>query len=134
MCVCSVAQLCPTLCDPHGLAHQVPLSMGFFQARILEWVVISSFRGSSQTRDQTYIFLVFCIAGQFFTHVPSFIPRASLIAQLGKEFACTAGGPGSIPGSGRSPGEGIGYPLQYSWASLVTQTIKNLPAVQEIWV
>ena len=86
MCVCSVAQLCPTLCDPHGLAHQVPLSMGFFQARILEWVVISSFRGSSQTRDQTYIFLVFCIAGQFFTHVPSFIPRASLIAQLVKNL------------------------------------------------
>ena len=36
-----------------------------------------------------------------------------------------------IPGSGRSPGEGIGYPLQYSWASLVAQLIKNLPAMQE---
>ena len=40
----------------------------------------------------------------------------------------------SIPGSGRSPGEGMGYPLQYSWASLVTQTVKNLPAMQETWV
>ena len=39
----------------------------------------------------------------------------------GKESACNAGGPGSIPGSGRSAGEGIGYPLQYSWASLVAQ-------------
>ena len=39
-----------------------------------------------------------------------------------------------IPGSGRSPGEGIGYPLQYSWASLVAQTVKNLPAMQETWV
>ena len=39
--------------------------------------------------------------------------------------------PGSIPGSGRSPGEGIGYPLQYSWASLVAQTVKNPPATQE---
>ena len=39
-----------------------------------------------------------------------------------------------IPGSGRSPGEGIGYPFQYSWASLVAQIIKNLPAVQETWV
>ena len=38
------------------------------------------------------------------------------------------------PGSGRSPGEGLGYPLQYSWASLVTQTVKYLPAVQETWV
>ena len=36
----------------------------------------------------------------------------------GKESACNAGDPGSIPGSGRSAGEGIGYPLQYSWASL----------------
>ena len=39
-----------------------------------------------------------------------------------------------IPGSGRSPGEGIGYPLQYSWASLVAQAVKNLPAVLETWV
>ena len=39
-----------------------------------------------------------------------------------------------IPGSGTSPGEGIGYPLQYSWASLVAQLVKNLPAMQETWV
>ena len=39
-----------------------------------------------------------------------------------------------IPGSGRSPEEGIGYPLQYSWASLVAQLVKNLPAMQETWV
>ena len=39
-----------------------------------------------------------------------------------------------IPGSGRSPGEEIGYPLQYSWASLVAQIVKNQPAVQETWV
>ena len=42
--------------------------------------------------------------------------------------------PGAIPGSGRSAGEGIGYPLQYSWASLLGQLVKNLPAMQEIWV
>ena len=60
---------------------------------------------------------------------------ASLIAQLvNKETACNAGDPGSIPGSGRSPGEGIGYPLQYSWASLVTQLVKNPPAMWETWV
>ena len=39
-----------------------------------------------------------------------------------------------IPGLGRSPGEGIGYPLQYFWASLVAQLVKNLPATQETWV
>ena len=51
-----------------------------------------------------------------------------------KESACTAGDPGLIPGLGRSAGEGIGYPLQYSWASLVVQLIKNPPIMWETWV
>ena len=50
------------------------------------------------------------------------------------ESACNAGEPGLIPGSGRSPAEGIGYPLQYSWSSLVAQLGKNLPAMRETWV
>ena len=53
---------------------------------------------------------------------------------VGKESACNAGDPGLIPGLGRSPGEGMGNPLQYSWASLVAQLVKNLPAMQETWV
>ena len=52
----------------------------------------------------------------------------------GKESTCNAGDPGWIPGSGRSLGEGRGYPLQDSWASLVAQLVKNLPAMQETWV
>ena len=52
----------------------------------------------------------------------------------GKESPYNAGDPGSIPGSGRSAGEEIAYPLQYSWASLVAQLVKNLPAKQETWV
>ena len=55
-------------------------------------------------------------------------------SSVGKESACNAGDPGLIPGFRRSPGEGIGYPLQYSWASLVAQLVKNLPARQETWV
>ena len=55
-------------------------------------------------------------------------------SSVGKESACNAGYPGSIPGSGRSAGEGIGYPLQYSWASLVAQLVKNPPAMRETWV
>ena len=55
-------------------------------------------------------------------------------SSVSKESTCNAGDPISIPGLGRSPGEGIGYPLQYSWASLVAQLVKNLPAMQEIWV
>ena len=49
-------------------------------------------------------------------------------------YACNVGDPGLIPGSGRSPGEGIGYPLLYSWASLVAQLVKNPPAMRETWV
>ena len=52
----------------------------------------------------------------------------------GEESTCNAGDPSSIPGSGRFVGEGRGYPLQYSWASLVAQLIKNLPAMRETWV
>ena len=55
-------------------------------------------------------------------------------SSAGKELACNAGDPGSIPGSGRSSGEGIGYLLQYSWASLVAELIKNPPAMWETWV
>ena len=51
-----------------------------------------------------------------------------------KESAYDTGDLGSTPGLGRSPGEGIGYPLQYSWASLVAQMVKNLPAMRETWV
>ena len=60
--------------------------------------------------------------------------RASLIAPVGKESTCNAGDPGLIPGPGRSTGEGISYPVQYSWASLVAQLAKNPPAVWETWV
>ena len=55
-------------------------------------------------------------------------------SSVGKEFVCNAGDPSSILGLGRSPGEGIGYPLQYSRASLVAQLVYNLPTVQETWV
>ena len=55
-------------------------------------------------------------------------------SSAGKECACNAGDPGLIPASGLSPGEGKGYPLQYSWASLVAQLVKNLPVVRETLV
>ena len=55
-------------------------------------------------------------------------------SSLGKESTCNAGDPSSIPGLGRSPREGIDYPLQYSRAPLVAQMVKNLPAMRETWV
>ena len=55
-------------------------------------------------------------------------------SSAGKVSVCNAGDPGLIPGLGRSAGEGIGYPFLYSWASLVAQMVKNLPAMRDTWV
>ena len=55
-------------------------------------------------------------------------------SSAGKESTCNAGDRGSIPGWGRYPGEGTGYPLQYSWDSLVAQLVKNPAAMWETWV
>ena len=55
-------------------------------------------------------------------------------SSAGKESGHNAGDPSSIPGLGRSTGEVIDYPLQYSWASLMAQLVKNLPAMRETWV
>ena len=70
--------------------------------------------------------------GRFYIYIGLFgdFPGSS----AGKESACNAGDHSSIPGSGRSPGDGLGYPIQYSWASLVAKMVKNLPAVWETWV
>ena len=59
-----------------------------------------------------------------------FFPDSS----AGKESACNTGNPGLNSESGRSPEKGIGYPLQYSWASLIDQLVKNLPTMWETWV
>ena len=69
----------------------------------------------------------------FETYVIS-IPLSCPDSSVGKESTCNARDPGSIPGLGRSAGEGIDYPLRYSWASLVAQLVKNSPAMRETWV
>ena len=66
---------------------------------------------------------------QFNSVAQLFLKRSSPGSSAGKESACNAGDPSSIPGLGRSPVEGIGYPLQYSLVSLVAQTVKNLPVM-----
>ena len=65
---------------------------------------------------------------------PLLVIRGFPHSSASKESICNAGDPSSIPGSGRSPGEGIAYPLQFSWASLVAQMVKNPLAMQETWV
>ena len=61
-------------------------------------------------------------------------PFLGFHSSVGKESTCNAGDPGSIPRLGTSAGAGIGYPLQYSRASLVARLVKNLPAMWETWV
>ena len=73
------------------------------------------------------LFLCFRV---YYNHFLVGFPESS----VGKGFACNAGDPSLIPESGRSTGEGIGYPLQYSWASLVAQLIMNSPTMWETWV
>ena len=80
--------------------------------------VQAGFRKSRGTRDQ--------IANIHWMGFPH--------SSVGKESTCNEGDPSSIPGSGRSAGEGIGYLFQYSWASFVAQLVKNLPTMQETWV
>ena len=116
-------QLCPTRCYPMNCSLPGSSVHGILQARILGWVAFPFPRGSSQPRDWTQ---VSCIAGGFFT--------ISATRKAWFDSWYNAGDPGLIPGLGSSPGEGIGYPLQYSWASLVAQMINNLPARQKTWV
>ena len=71
---------------------------------------------------------IYWLNKEFVTHLG--FPDTS----VGKESACNAGDAGLIPGLERSAGERISYPLQYSWASLVAQLVKNLPAMWETWV
>ena len=78
-------------------------------------------------KKNAYLFIFGC-AGSLLLNLAFLwgFPHSS----VGKESTCNAGNPSSIPGSGRSAGKGIGYPLQYSWASLVAQLVKN-PACNE---
>ena len=63
-------------------------------------------------------------------YIEIFVPHSS----VGKESACSAGDPSSIPGLGRSAGGGIGYPLQYPWAALVAQLVTNPLAMWGTWI
>ena len=84
LCVCIADQLCPTLCDPMDVAHQASLPMGILQARILEWVTVSSSRGSSQPRDRTQVSLTvggFFMSGQ--QGSPGLPPRVLLLRKTG---------------------------------------------------
>ena len=75
-----------------------------------------------------------CLSGHVMLICPTADEQGFPGSSAGKESACNAGNPHSIPGLGRSPREEIGYPLQYSGASLMAQMVENLPAMRETWV
>ena len=79
-----------------------------------------------------FIFLTLFLASLILTNI--LYDQSFPDSSVGKESTCNAGDPSSIPGLGKSAGEGIGYPFQYSWASLVPQLVKNPPEMWEIWV
>ena len=88
-----------------------------------------------------FLYLQILYTSIIFTLLKIFLLRISIClvdsfphSLVGKEFACNAGDSDLIPGSRRSAGEGIGYPLQYSWASPAAQLVKNPPAMWEAWV
>ena len=89
----------------------------------------------SQLKKKIFFSVLVCVGSQK-QHITSWFlwtlgfPGSSAAG----ESACNAGDPSSISGSGRSTGKGIGYPLQYSWASLVARLVKNLPAMRETCV
>ena len=142
-CQSEVAQLCPTLSDPMDCSLPGSSVHAVFQARILEWVAISFYRGFSGPKDQTRVSHT---ASRLFTICKSktklTVIRMAIIkkwrgfssSSAGKESTYNAGDPGLIPGSRRSTGDRIGYPLQYSWASLVAQLVKNSLAMRDTWL
>ena len=106
--------------------------------------IFSPQRDQSQNKNVTQIKCCNCLlqsfttilifGGFFFFFFECYVSITGFSnSSVGKESTCNAGNPSSIPQSGRSAGEGIGYPLQYSWTSLVAQLVKNTPMMQN-WV
>ena len=96
------------------------------------WLILPKVSGRCSSSSLTQITSVHWVLSHL--SFPFSLPLLGIAfpdSSVGKYSACNAGDPGLIPGLGRSTGVGIGYPLQYSWASLVAQLVKNLPAMPE---
>ena len=122
---CQVTQLFPDGC-PEGSVHAHKTQ--FHQACGEEGGTPHPEKGVSEDHGSPSLWTA--LADEASLDLSPGFPQSS----VGKESACNAGDPGSIPELGRSPGEGIGYPLQCSWASLVVQLVKNPPAMRETGV
>ena len=109
----------PSICVSEQLSQRTGLHM-----KTCTWIFIAALFILSETGNNQMLKMSFSMwSCQDFSD-----------SSVGKESACNAGDPGLIPGSGKSPGEEIGYPLQYSWTSLVAQLVKNPSATWETCV
>ena len=132
-------------------ALQTPLSIGFFRQEYWSGLPCPSLGNLPDPGIELTSLMSPALAGGFFTtsvtweargiwyywsklFIPSLLVKCFCGPSAGKESTCIAGDPGLIPRLGRSAGEGIGYPLQYFWASLMVQLVKNPSAVRESWV
>ena len=135
---CSVAHSCSTLCNSMDLPTRLPCPSP--SPSLLKFMSIASVMPSSHLMSfspSPYIrngpgipFL-----NTNWTELHAYVHKRGFPdSSVSQESTCNAGDSSSIPGLGRSAGEGIGYPLQYSWAAIVTQLVKNPPTMWETWV
>ena len=117
-CVCVLILLCNHWAYPNG-------NLFFFHLSAHSSAIMSTNFTSTQFII-SFLYLLYLLGHLNYVSFPDI--------SVDKESACNVGDTSSIPGSGRSPGERINYPLQYSWSSLVTQLVKNSSAMWETWV
>ena len=125
-------RLSPQVCPGWLLRTQDLLNAFQFSCKIKNFVLKPSSQNHTPTSYCSHHWS-WTLSLKLLLLTSGFMTQASLVAQLVKNPP-TAGDPGSIPRLSKSPGEGVDYPLQYSWASLVTQVGKNSLAMWETWV
>ena len=133
MCVCLVTQSCPTLCNPMDCSSPGFSVHRIFQVRILEWVTISSSRGSSWPRDQTHVFCVSFIGRRVLYH---YVVNIHSYVGVAKSWTWLSWATSVSLGVALSTSYTLVYLLLLTllWASLVAQMVKNPPALWDTWL
>ena len=117
--------------DVFILGKEMPFSLSYSDKSLVT-------QGMCFLKNLSFKYLKYLVTLFFMSNLKNFLKIWQILgfsnSSVCKESACNAGDPSSIHESGKSTGERRGYSIQYSWASLVTQLVKNLPAMQKTWV